>query len=234
MAQRARAAASSPDWIGLREATAMLGISASTLRRWADEGTVKSFVTPGGHRRFSRAAVESLLPGSRTAKRTPVALGESPAQMTRAYRRELGREATDDLGLSSAIGPADRVHFREHGRRIVRSALMALETSDAEQHELLIEDAAGASAEYGRAAASLGLPVSVTVATFLRFRRPFLAEMSALARRRGLDAGAATELTDRARDMFDRLLIATVRAQESATPSTRPVVEIRDPEVLLP
>jgi hypothetical protein len=34
--------------------------------------------------------------------------------------------------------------------------------------------------------------------------------------------------------MFDRLLVATVRAQEAATPPIRPVLDPRDPEVLLP
>ena len=40
----------------------MLGLSASTLRRWADAGVVRSYVTPGGHRRFSRTGVQALLP----------------------------------------------------------------------------------------------------------------------------------------------------------------------------
>lgn len=211
----------------------MLGISPSTLRRWADDGTVRTFVTPGGHRRFSRAAVQSLLPGTRHASVPAMLQGESRAQMSRVYRRELGRDAADELGWSETIGPEDRARFRQDGRRIVYAALGALEASDADERERRIEEAAAASAEYGRAAAGLRLPVSVTVATYLRFRRPFLAELSALARRRGLDAAAATELTDGARDMFDRLLVATIRAQEAATPQ-RANLDISDPEVLLP
>jgi excisionase family DNA binding protein len=215
--QRGRSRVAADEWMGLREATTILGVSPSTLRRWADEGAVRTFVTPGGHRRFSRSAVESLLPGARRARGADEPLGESPAQMSRAYRRELSRDTADDLGLASALGSEDRSRFRDHGRRIVRAALSALETTDADLRERDLAEATEASAEYGRAAASIGLPCSTTVATYLRFRRPFLAELSALARRRGLDAGAATELTDRARDMFDRLLVATIRAQEAAT-----------------
>ncbi len=233
MPQRARTGPASPEWIGLREATRILGISPSTLRRWADEGTIRTFVTPGGHRRFSRAAVESLIPGARRAGRPAMPLGETQAQMSRVYRRALGRDVADELGWRVAIGPEDRMRFRDDGRRILRAALAALETSDDAERERNIDEAAAASAEYGRAAAARSWPVSLTVTTYLRFRRPFLAELSALARRRGLDAGAATELTDRARDMFDRLLVATVRAQETAA-SARPASDIRDPEVLLP
>ena len=32
------------------------------MRRWADHGDVAAFVTPGGHRRFPRSAIESLVP----------------------------------------------------------------------------------------------------------------------------------------------------------------------------
>lgn len=39
-------------WLTLRDASKKLGVSAATLRVWADEGRVTSYRTPGGHRRF--------------------------------------------------------------------------------------------------------------------------------------------------------------------------------------
>jgi excisionase family DNA binding protein len=38
-----------------------LGVSLSTVRRWADQGHIESVRTPGGQRRFSRDAIESFL-----------------------------------------------------------------------------------------------------------------------------------------------------------------------------
>lgn len=52
------------DWLTVREACALVGVSAGTLRRWSDEGHVEAFTTPGGHRRFARAAILALLPDS--------------------------------------------------------------------------------------------------------------------------------------------------------------------------
>ncbi len=43
---------SSKGWLTLREACKRLGVSATTLRQWAEAGKVPSFRTPGGHRRF--------------------------------------------------------------------------------------------------------------------------------------------------------------------------------------
>jgi excisionase family DNA binding protein len=39
-------------WLPLREASKHMGVSAATLRAWADTGRVESYRTPGGHRRF--------------------------------------------------------------------------------------------------------------------------------------------------------------------------------------
>ncbi len=43
------------------EAAALLGVSASTVKRWVDDGTVLSERTLGGHRRIRREVVDALL-----------------------------------------------------------------------------------------------------------------------------------------------------------------------------
>jgi excisionase family DNA binding protein len=50
-----------PERLALGEASRMLGVDPDTLRRWADEGRVPAFTTPGGHRRFERRALERLI-----------------------------------------------------------------------------------------------------------------------------------------------------------------------------
>ena len=40
------------NWLTLGAASGMLGVSESTIRRWADAGDIRSFRTPGGHRRI--------------------------------------------------------------------------------------------------------------------------------------------------------------------------------------
>jgi glutamyl-tRNA reductase len=50
------------EWLTLSEACALVGVSPATLRRWSDNGDIRSFTTPGGHRRFARSAILDLLP----------------------------------------------------------------------------------------------------------------------------------------------------------------------------
>jgi excisionase family DNA binding protein len=43
------------------EVASLLGVSPVTVRKWAYRGELKCHLTPGGHRRFSRAAIESFV-----------------------------------------------------------------------------------------------------------------------------------------------------------------------------
>ncbi len=44
-----------------REAAATLGVGPSSVKRWADSGVLPCVKTPGGHRRYPRAAVLAML-----------------------------------------------------------------------------------------------------------------------------------------------------------------------------
>src|SRR5213593_1000408 len=78
--------ATASDWLTLAEASRVLGVSGATLRRWADDGRIPVFTTPGGHRRFSRRTLQHLLPAARTERPSLARLGASPERMIRAYR----------------------------------------------------------------------------------------------------------------------------------------------------
>ena len=49
-----------PDWLSLDEAAKRLNVHPATLRDWADKGRIRTFRTPGGHRRFSDEDVTAL------------------------------------------------------------------------------------------------------------------------------------------------------------------------------
>jgi len=46
----------------IREASKLLHLHHSTLRRWSDQGIIKSYrIGPGGHRRFKREDIDAFL-----------------------------------------------------------------------------------------------------------------------------------------------------------------------------
>src|SRR5215831_7199687 len=54
------AASAREEWLSLQEASERLHVHADTLRQWADRGRIRSYRTPGGHRRFQAADVDAL------------------------------------------------------------------------------------------------------------------------------------------------------------------------------
>ena len=74
--------------IGVKEAAELLGVSTKTIRRWEEEGKIRSIRTPGGHRRFT---VSDLL-GNKT-----------DASLTLAYARVSSHDQKKDLERQAIV-----------------------------------------------------------------------------------------------------------------------------------
>ncbi len=215
-----RPTATDPDWIGLSEASRLLGVSPATLRRWSDAGRLRVFTTPGGHRRFSKAALERLLPADRSRRPSIAASGLTPSRISRTYRRAR-RESGPELPWVLALTDEQRLLFRERGHVLAARLLQVLDATQPETAAHHLEEASTSAAEYGGVAAALGLSLSQTVEGFLRFRAPFHHELAIAARRRGFDASETTDLLETAERAMDRLLVATMQGHGAATATRR-------------
>ena len=72
--------ATAPRWVRVQRAADLLGVSASTVRRWADSGKIACQRTPGGQRRFSRDDLERALSGGDPSDRDRFSAGERAEQ----------------------------------------------------------------------------------------------------------------------------------------------------------
>lgn len=197
------------NWVSLSEASRVLGVSPATLRRWSDAGRLRVFTTPGGHRRFSRDALERLLPADRSRRPFVGGPGMTPSRIARSYRRSI-KDTRQELPWVAALDDDQRTLFRERGRAIAASLLQHLDAADPEATAHHLKEASVTAAEYGRMAGRLGLSLTQTVEGFLRFRSPFHHELAVAARRRGFDAGETTDILQAAERAMDRLLVATM------------------------
>jgi excisionase family DNA binding protein len=206
---RFRTRRSASEWLALGEASRLLGVAPGTLRRWSDMGQVPAFTTPGGHRRYRRAALEGLLPRQRIARPSLINSGMTASRLARVYRQE-ARRAARGLPWIVELNDEQRDWFRHHGRRLAEALLGHLDAPHAAGAESLLDDAAVQAAEYGRVTSDLGVSLSQAVEGFLQFRQPFLHQLALVTRRRGLDATATTELMGAAERAMDRLLVAAM------------------------
>ena len=212
----ARREAPDRDWLGLAEASHVLGVSPATVRRWSDAGRLNVFTTPGGHRRFSRTVLERLLPTDRSRRPALTGAGLTPSRIARTYRRA-GRDVGSELPWVLTLSDPQRLLFRERGHLLAGSLLQHLDAAQPENAARHLKEASVSAGEYGRIAAGLGLSLSQTIEGFLRFRAPFHHELAVAARRRGFDAAETSDLLETAERAMDRLLVATMTGHSLAT-----------------
>lgn len=205
-----------PGRLSLGPASRLLGVHPDTLRRWADEGRVEAYVSPGGHRRFDRRELERILetrsPG--TAARPLSSLGATPDRLSRAYRRSYLAEPRDG-GARSAVPVEDREAFRSDGRGLVASLVEFLDAADPAERAKAESTAAALTDDLARRLAAGGLSLTESVGLFVAARRPFLAELGAIARNRALDADRISALFEEASALLDRLLIRLIAVHQA-------------------
>lgn len=220
------------DWLTIHDASAMVGVSPATLRRWCNAGDIRAFTTPGGHRRFARSAILGLLPPANGGRPSMASLGESTESIIRVYRRGVCRSAAWPPSIE-ALANGARQPFRACGQAMVTALVDYLDdprsAAGAEQREATdaLGAAESAATRYGQLAACNRVPLRDTVELFLRFRAPLLHELGAVARRRALDAMDATALLEAATNAIDRLLPALIAGHEGVDGDGEAVEPVR-------
>ena len=147
------------EWISLQEASDLLGVAASTVRRWADSGRVPVKRTLGGHRRFERAAVLNV---ARSLSDEPSALpqpamveSERDADRTRQWQARFASQPTS-------------ARMRELGQQLLGVLLQFVKRRDEEVR--FLAEGRGIGERYGAEARAAGVSMADTLEAFLRFR----------------------------------------------------------------
>ena len=153
--------------------------------------------------------------------RASPASARRPTASPQRYRHHSGGTAAAAPWLGS-VPESSRARLRDHGRVIAASLIGSIEATGERERESALAAGMEAATDYGRIAGTLGATMRQTVATFLRFRRPFVEEMAVVARRRELDAAGTAALLGASAEAIDRLLDATLEGYEQAmTPRAR-------------
>ena len=156
-------------WLSLGRASKLLGVSHSTVRRWADAGEIRSYRTSGGHRRILDEDVRQFMAQSNQAAATPDTDRISELAVARVKRRLSRRRQSHDMDAFAGLEKATRERLRFIGRQLVD--LFARFVSSRTRPERFIDDARGIGGEYGRTLVAAGVTLTDAVMTFNALRR---------------------------------------------------------------
>ena len=192
----------------------MLGVDPDTLRRWADNGKIDVFTTPGGHRRFLRASIDALLPRTKPIRRPSLSsIGEPPDRIASEFRKRVRTELTDQ-DWRSRFDEGSLRWFRERGVRMSDLLLGSLDTTRRSGREQLLVQAESLGREYGQEAMRAGLSLGEATQAFLFFRARFMAEIAHVARRRNIETSQAASLFAEADGALDRIILALIAGHQ--------------------
>ena len=155
------------DWLSLREARSLLDVSDTTLRQWGDDGHLRVYRTPGGHRRFLREDVESLTRAPRPPQESE-GRDSREAPALRRIRRRLTQDRVTQQPWFQAVEPEGHDRMRLFGRRLL-SLLMQQPQPRRQRLELLAE-ARLLGQEYGTEMLERNVSLTDTVEAFVFFR----------------------------------------------------------------
>ncbi len=157
------------EWLSLGRASKLLGVSHSTVRRWADAGEIRSYRTSGGHRRILDEDVRQFMAQSSQAAATPDTDRISELAVARVKRRLSRRRQSHEMDAFAGLEKASRERLRFIGRQLVD--LFARFVSSRTRPERFIDDARGIGGEYGRTLVGAGVTLTDAVMTFNALRR---------------------------------------------------------------
>jgi excisionase family DNA binding protein len=151
-------------WLSLHEASELLGVTTSTLRRWSDNGRVPMKRTLGGHRRFSRAVISQLV------EEPPAAAMMHTAAAHHNWNFDARELARQDWHTRFTAGPlTDRM--RGLGQRLLGLLIQYINRHEDDARFLV--EARMVGENYGLESHMAGVSLHDTVEAFLFFRSAF-------------------------------------------------------------
>jgi excisionase family DNA binding protein len=197
-------------WLPLGAASRLVGVGPDTLRRWADTGTVQSYQTPGGHRRFLRSSLEAMINAPRRQRYGVERLPDSQRTMAGELSRRVRRTGFAGQPWQARLSVEQRDDFRRWGQRTFQLVIEYVAASKRAERQLLLDEAERMGALYGSEASKAGLSLAETVEAFLFFRSPVLDAIVGHLRRRSADVSDVTAAFHEANEAIDQVLMSLV------------------------
>lgn len=207
------------EWLRIGEAADYLGVHPATLRRWSDEGTVACIRTPGGRRRFSKAALDQFLrslatsppPQAPVPSPTATLLGALPPSPMVSSRTAA---SVHEQPWFSQLSSEGRANLRGQGQKLMSTFMHYISRGDANGR--FLEEGKRLAANYARLFITNGLSIGEVVRSFLLVRRVIIDSLHEVGHAHTPLDPESWRLYERTQDFLDQVLISMVDVYHSA------------------
>lgn len=196
--------------ISISKASHILGVSEAALRQWTDEGKLRAFITPGGHRRYLKADLKKLM--SQHTRILGVKDLVIELEDTARLHREIGQASLENTSWFNKLNQESQERLADIGRRLLNLIVKYIaEPSKREETIKLVRDV---GYDHGKTLADLGLPLVDSVEAFILHRNPIMNATAHLVRRKEAFTGRIVEAIPLVAHVMDEALVALVAAHQ--------------------
>lgn len=165
--------------ISISEASRILGVSESALRLWTDEGNIRAFITPGGHRRYSRSELKKFMSSHQKMPgiKDLVTQLEDSAPML----RETSKTFLQSSSLYSKLSKESQECFASLGRNLLGLITKCVTEPSKQAENLKAVREIGYS--FGETTAKLEWTLADSVQAFIQHRDPIISVITSILKR---------------------------------------------------
>jgi excisionase family DNA binding protein len=205
---------SRPVWLTLGAASQQLGVSETTIRRWADEGEIRSYRTRGGHRRILEEDLKAIVANAGSAAAARDTDRISDLALARVKRRITRGRQGQALAHFATLSPDAVDRLRLLGRQV--EDLFARYIASDSKKDRFTDDARTIGREYGRSLVAEKVGLTAAVATFNSMRRSLEETASQIASEAGLSTEEAVDAVESTLELADHMLEGMASVYEAA------------------
>ncbi len=203
-------------FLSLGKACVVLGISEATLRHWTDEGRVKAFVTPGGHRRYSEHELRRFAKDHQVVQRSDSVVDR--LELTATDHRRAAKACVDSAFPSGPLASESRERLARCGRELLDLVIQYVNQPSKRSETICFVRQVGE--EHGRILASLGFPLVDSVEAFIKHRNLLVDAATQFAAKGGDPSGRSVATVPLVTRVVDEALVSLVAAHQSYRPDT--------------
>ncbi len=197
--------------VSISEACQILGVSETALRQWTDEGKIKAFVTPGGHRRYLMADLKKFM----SSRQKAVGIKDLVVELEDAIHplREIARTSLSAKAWYNKLDTDSQQRLASLGRNMLQVIIKYATESSRREETMKMAREVGHG--FGQTLAKLGLPLTDSVEAFILHRDPIMNAATHLMKRREAFTGRFVEAIPLMAHVMDEALVSLVAAHSN-------------------
>ena len=193
------------------QARKLLGVSEVTLRHWTDEGKIKAFVTPGGHRRYVESELRSFIAAQSRMFTTQNLIDEMESEPR--HTLQMARERMAGAPWYNSLNDEARSKLRELGSTVYGLTVEYL--TKKKGRDETIQSAREVGRQFGEYLADVGISLTDAIEAFIMHRSPLVQVASDIVKREGVLRGQAADAVPLVTQITDEFLLSLVEAYQA-------------------